>query len=300
MKKETNKNKRNKAIMKTLKSIHGFKAKMNIEEQRLSQEALGLLFSPVKGVIYETFEINGMSVEWIHKSKTNNSKHIILYFHGGAYITGNLGYARILGAKLACGTDIDVLAIDYRLAPENPYPAQLQDALKAWNYLLRKGYDGKNIALVGESAGGNLVLSLTNYLKLYNRELPAAIVCMSPWTDLLSTGKSIESKKNVDPMLTKEFLNEATKTYAGNNDLANPLISPLYGDFKGFPSTLIQVGSNEILLSDSLMLKERMSKEDVDCYIEVWRGMWHVFQMFPIKKANRAMQNISIFLTSHL
>ncbi len=290
---------RNKNIMKTLKTIHGFKEKMDIEKQRKGQETLGLLFSPVKGVIYETFKINDMYVEWIHKTKTNDTKHIILYFHGGAYLTGNLGYARILGAKLACNTDIDVLAIDYRLAPENPYPCQLEDAIKAWDYLLAKGYKSKNIAVIGESAGGNLVLSLANYLKMYNRQLPSSLICMSPWTDLLSTGKSIKTKKDLDPMLTKEFLIEATKAYAGDNNLNNPLISPLYGDFENFPSTLIQVGSNEILLSDSVMLKQRMREKNVDCYIEIWQGMWHVFQMFPMKKANLAMKNVSIFLNTH-
>jgi len=290
---------RNKNIMKTLKTIHGFKEKMDIEKQRKGQETLGLLFSPVKGIIYETFKINDMYVEWIHKTKTNDTKHIILYFHGGAYLTGNLGYARILGAKLACTTDIDVLAIDYRLAPENPYPCQLEDAIKAWDYLLTKGYKSKNIAVIGESAGGNLVLSLANYLKMYNRQLPSSLICMSPWTDLLSTGKSIKTKKDLDPMLTKEFLIEATKAYAGDNNLNNPLISPLYGDFENFPSTLIQVGSNEILLSDSIMLKQRMREKNVDCYIEVWQGMWHVFQMFPMKKANLAMKNVSIFLNTH-
>lgn len=289
----------NRAIMKALKSIHGFKEKMDIQNQRRSQEALGMLFSPAKGMSYEAFKIENMNSEWIHKNGTNDMEHVILYFHGGAYLTGNLNYARILGAKLAQITDIDVMSIDYRLAPENPYPAQLEDAVKSWNYLLDKGYRAKNIALVGESAGGNLVLSLANYLKIHGKRMPSSIVCMSPWTDLLATGKSIEIKQELDPMLTKEFLDEATKAYCSNGDLSNPLISPLYGDFKDFPPTFIQVGKNEILLSDSLNLKKRLEQVDVECYIEIWNGMWHVFQMFPMKKATRAMQNIAIFLTAH-
>lgn len=291
---------RNKSIMKALKSIHGFRDKMDIQKQRRSQETLGLLFSPMKGIVYETFKIDDMPVEWLHKDKSNDNKHIILYFHGGAYLTGNLVYARILGAKLAACTEIDVLTIDYRLAPENPFPAALEDATRAWNYLINKGYKSDNIAIVGESAGGNLVLSLANYLKQNNEPLPAALVCMSPWIDFLDTGKSRITKKEFDPMLTDEFLNEAKKAYACNNDLADPLISPIYGNFKGFPPTFIQVGTNEILLSDSITLKNRLTKSNVDCYIEIWSGMWHVFQMFPIRKANRAIQNTSIFLISKL
>lgn len=290
--------KRNQSIMKALKSVHGFKEKMDIENQRRSQEALGLLFSPVKGITYETFKIDELAVEWIHKNKTNDENHIILYFHGGAYLTGNLTYARILGAKLASTVEVDVLAIDYRLAPEHPFPSALEDALKAWEFLISKGYKAKNISLVGESAGGNLVLSLANYLHSKNLKLPNSLVCMSPWTDLLATGKSHKLKKDLDPMITAEFLKEATKVYTCDNDLSNPLISPLYGDFDGFPPTFIQVGSNEVLLSDSTMLYQKLKSQEVECYIEIWKGMWHVFQMFPMKKANRAMQNISIFLIS--
>lgn len=288
--------KRNKTVMKTLKSIHSFRDKMDIEKQRRSQETLGILFSPTKGLSYENFKIEDVPVEWIHKTKAKDTKHIILYFHGGAYITGNLTYARILGSKLASVTDVDVLAVEYRLAPENPYPAALEDAVKAWDYLISKGYNSNNIAIVGESAGGNLVLSLTHFLKSNKKSLPTALVCMSPWADLLSKGKSYKTKEDIDPILTKEFLEEAASVYA--NDLLNPLVSPLYSDFKDFPSTFIQVGSNEILLSDSIIIKDKLKTSGVDCQIEIWQGMWHVFQMFPMKKSMRAMQNVGIFLTS--
>lgn len=288
--------KANKTVIKTLKSLHSFRNKMNIEKRRRNQETLGVLFGSTKGISYETFKIEGLPVEWIHKIKANDTKHIILYFHGGAYTTGNLTYARILGTKLASVTDVDVLTVEYRLAPENPYPAALEDAIKAWDYLINKGYDNNNIAVVGESAGGNLVLSLIQFLKSNKKSLPTALVCMSPWADLMSKGKSYEIKKDIDPILTKEFLEESASLYA--KDLLNPLVSPLYSDFKEFPSTFIQVGSNEILLSDSIIIKDKLKAAGVDCYIEVWQGMWHVFQMFPMKKSMRAMQNVGIFLTS--
>lgn len=289
---------KNEAFMKALKSIHSIKDKLDLEKQRQGQEALGILFSPNKGISYKAVEIDGMSAEIVHKVKTYDTKHIILYFHGGAYITGNLNYARIISAKLAFVTGIDVLAIEYRLAPENPYPSQLEDAVKAWNYLIDNGYSSNNISIAGESAGGNLVLSLMHYFKIHEMNFPTSLVCMSPWTDLLSKGESYETKKDIDPMITIEFLKSAVEVYALDNDLSNPLISPIYGNFKGFPPTLIQVGSNEILLSDSLRLKDKLTDVGADCHIEIWKGMWHVFQMFPMKRATRAIQNAGIFITS--
>ncbi len=287
-----------KTMMKTLKSLHNFREKMDIEKQRKSQETLGRLFSTTKEITWETLYIDNLPAQWVYKNKTNNTKNVILYFHGGAYITGNLTYARILATKLAFNTELNVLSIDYRLAPENPYPCALEDAIKAWDYLLSKGYSNENIALVGESAGGNLVLALVHYLKLNRRSLPKSIVCMSPWIDLTHTGKSHETKKNIDPMLTTKFLSDSAKMYVDENDLTSLLVSPIYGDFSNFPKTFIQVGSNEILLSDSLTMKNKLIAEHCDCTLEVWKGMWHVFQMFPLKKSNKAIKNISIFLTA--
>jgi acetyl esterase/lipase len=291
--------KKSEAVIKTLKSIHSIKDNMDIDKQRHAQETLGNLFTKVRGIDYESLKIGDMNAEWIKKARGYDHTKVILYCHGGAYLTGNIAYSRILGTKLAKACGFPVLTIEYRLAPENPYPAALEDAKLAWDYLIECGYSADHIVLAGESAGGNLILSLAHYLKLKNEALPTALVCMSPWTNLNTTSESYETKKDVDPILTYEFLKSATNDYARDNDLSNPLISPLYGDFDGFPPTFIQVGSNEILLDDSIHLRDRLLSCNVECYLEVWEGMWHVFQMLPMKKATRALQNISIFLTSN-
>lgn len=289
---------KNEAVIKALKSIHSLKDNMDIQKQRAAQETLGNLFSKARGVQYNSFNIGAMSAEWIKKSKGLDHTNVILYCHGGAYLTGNIIYARILGTKLAKACGYSVLTIDYRLAPENPYPAALEDAKKAWDYLITCGYSAENIILAGESAGGNLILSLTHYLKQKKSALPMALVCMSPWTNLNLEGESYQTKKGVDPILTYDFLKSARSYYAVDSDISDCLISPLYGNFEGFPKTFIQVGSNEVLLDDSIGLRDKLLRSNVECRLEVWEGMWHVFQMFPIKKSTRALQNISIFLTS--
>lgn len=286
----------NRAVMKAIKSIHSLKDKADLEKQRKSQEVLGLLLSPSKKISYELFEIDDLKCEWISDTKKRSSDCVILYFHGGGYVSGNLAYGRILGAKLCSSCEIDVLSVEYRLAPEFKYPAQLEDAIKAWNYLLEKGYSAKNIMLAGESAGGNLALSLAVYLNQNLMSMPKSIVCMSPWADLTSQGKSYKTNKSIDPILTYEFLTSSANDLT-DEDFKNPLISPIFADFTGFPPTLIQTGTNEILLSDSLILNKKMKEADVDVRLEVWHGMWHVFQMFPIPAANRAIQNIALFLT---
>ena len=176
-------------------------------------------------------------------------------------MTGSIKYARTLTAKLAMSTSMDVLAFDYRLAPEHPYPAAIEDAVKAWDYLMLLGYGARDIIIGGDSAGGNLALALTLKLKESGRILPRGIFLMSPWTDLELTGKSHETRADIDPVLDAEYLQKAIDAYAPSEKLDNPYISPLYGDFTGFPPVNIQVGDNEILLNDATMLQKKMAKE---------------------------------------
>ena len=205
-------------------------------------------------------------------------------------------YARSITTKLASSTSIDVLSFDYRLAPENPYPAALEDAMKAWEYLLLLGYGGREIIVAGDSAGGNLALVLTHKLKQENRILPKSLILISPWTDLLSTGKSHNTRVDLDPILNEAYLNAMIKNYADGEDIKNPLISPLYGDFRGFPPTYIQVGDYEILLNDSTLLDKKMLKDDVLVRIDIFKEMWHVFQMSPFKTAYDSIDRIAYFI----
>ncbi|MGN0168868.1 MAG: alpha/beta hydrolase, partial [Acetatifactor sp.] len=212
------------------------------------------------------------------------------------YSTGSSLYARTLTSKLAASTSMDVLCFDYRLAPEHPYPAATEDAMKVWNYLMLLGYGARDIILTGDSAGGNLALALTLKLKEEGRLLPRGLVLMSPWTDLTSSGESFTAKAEVDPVLNSEYINRMIEAYAGGRELKNPLISPLFGNFKGFPPTYIQVGENEILLSDSLRLHQAFVDANVSVKLDTYKGMWHVFQMSPVKAAREAMDMNAEFI----
>ena len=198
--------------------------------------------------------------------------------------------------KLSSTTSMDVLSFDYRLAPEHPYPSATEDAMAVWDYLMHLGYGARDVIVAGDSAGGNLALSLVLKLKEQKRILPRGLILFSPWTDLTGSGKSYETKVDVDPILNREYLDNAIAAYASGQDLKNPLISPLFGNFTGFPPTYIQVGSNELLLSDSLLLKKNLEKYHVPVRLEEYKGMWHVFQMSPFKTAYDAMDQVAEFI----
>ena len=188
-----------------------------------------------------------------------------------------------------------MLAYDYRLAPEHPFPAALEDAAAAFDYLLAEGYGEKDIVLCGDSAGGGLTLALVMKLRESGRPLPAAVCVISPWADLTESGDSHYAKAQADPLISSEELREAATLYAGTEDLRNPFLSPLFGDFSGFPPTLIQVGGDEVLLDDSRRLAERMQAQGVEVHITLYEGLWHVFHMFDIPEAHEAVGKIALF-----
>jgi len=186
---------------------------------------------------------------------------------------------------------MDVLSFNYRLAPEHPAPAALEDTLNVWNHLMHLGYNAKNITVCGDSAGGNLALALGLKLKEEEQPLPRSFVLFSPWTDLTLTSSSNTKNAKPDPILTMEYLKSARKAYDPKGIFEetvykNPYVSPLFGDYKDFSPVYIQVGSNEILLDDSTNLYEKLSKQHVPVKIDIYEGMWHVFQMCNMKIAN--------------
>ena len=245
---------------------------------------------------WEPFDLAGMPAAWMRMQRPHRRKRAVLYCHGGGYTSGNLGYSKVLASKLTKATGYDVLTFEYRLAPEHPYPAAVEDGQRAWDYLMQLGYGARDVVLAGDSAGGNLALVLCHRLKAAGRMLPAALILMSPWTDMTASGPSYAERKEIDPMLTLEYIHSVRAVYAGNQDLCSPSLSPLFGDFAGFPPTLIQVGTHEILYSDAEQLRNAMLSAGAECRLEVWEDMWHVFQMFPIKKAAAAMEQITRFL----
>lgn len=282
-------------LLKTIKRMHSIIENQDVEKQRESQENLGDLLRK-RELNYENFEIDGIKAEWVSVDRSHMKKYVILYCHGGGYMTGSYRYARSITNKLATSTSMDVLSFDYRLAPEHPYPAAIEDALKVWDYLMYQGYGARDIIIAGDSAGGNLALTLTLALKEQGRLLPRGLLLFSPWTDMTHSGKSYQTKASVDPILSLDYIEEAIHAYADGEDLEDPMISPVFADFTGFPQTFIQVGTNEILLSDSLKLDKQMLKHRVPVRIEQYKGMWHVFQMAPFKTAYEAMDEAAEFI----
>ena len=306
-------------LMKAIKSIHSVSSSgdslllEDIKKQRAGQDVYARISTPVVGVDTSEFSVRGIPCEWITPSYKHDADRIILYCHGGGYTCGSLKYARIVGSRLSLHTGFRVVSFEYALAPEHPYPAALEDATVIWNYLMSLGIGAKNVVVVGDSAGGNLALELLLRIKNQGRILPKGLVLMSPWTDMTLSGETYETCKDADPMLTKEYIKHARYSYVGLNDkyneeidnykiedtdfnYADPKYSPLFGDLDGFPPTLIQVGSNEILKDDSRRLYDKLLSEGVMATLEEYEDAWHVFQMTPGKKTNLAMDSIEKFL----
>ncbi len=224
---------------------------------------------------------------------------VVLQLHGGGYIAAvRNAYYVFAGLYNEVGNGCSVLTPDYRVAPEDPYPAALQDALASYQWLLDNGYSGEQIVLAGDSAGGGLAMTLCMYLRDHEMPLPCGIVAMSPWTDLTASGESYETNYERDPLFgnTREsmiYLDD----YAGTHDKSEPYLSPLFGDFYDFPPMLIQVGSLEMLLSDSVSVAEKARGQGVKVRLSVYEGMFHVFQMayLNIPESKKAWAEVGKF-----
>jgi acetyl esterase/lipase len=231
-----------------------------------------------------------------------NESTVILHMHGGAYVSGGLLQARVLASHIAAATCLNVMTFAYRLAPEYAYPAQLNDAMAVYNYLISQGYTPDNIALTGESAGGNLALALALKLKAEGRPMPACIALLSPWGDVELTGDSYRDLAGVDPTLDIVTIREAALGFVGGDRslMKDPLVSPIHADFHGFPPVQIHAGTKELLLSDAEMLAAAMRRDDVPVTLMCWEGMCHVFQVFGFPESRLSMKSIGQFLNEHL
>lgn len=246
--------------------------------------------------------IRGTDAYWFEPRNARPHK-VILYLHGGGYIFCSARDThRDLIVRLAKAAECKVLAIDYRLAPEHPFPAALDDAVSAYRWLAEIGYAPRNIAVAGDSAGGGLSFSLMLRLRELGIELPAALVAISPWTDLAITGASIVENARRDPLIPAEGLAQGAAYYVGTDDPKNPLISPLYGDVAHLPPALIQVGSEEVLLDDARRMAAKLKQAGVPIVMEEWHKMphvWHSFATF-LPEARAAIDHIGLFLRGHM
>jgi epsilon-lactone hydrolase len=261
----------------------------------------GLLGRIPKAVKAEKIEIAGIQAEWIIPLKSND-KQIILYLHGGGYVTGSIETYRMLCGLLASHTGAKVLVLEYRLAPENPFPAALDDSLMVYRWLLEQGYSPSNIIIAGDSAGGGLSMATVLALTDKNQPLPAAVVCLSPWADLLLKNETHVTKAKAEAMLTTGVLREWALSYTSESNFSNPLVSPVYADFHGFPPLLIQVGTDEILLGDSILLAEKAKADGVQVELKVWEGMWHVWHLLGdlVPESKLAFEEIRQFVHAQL
>lgn len=255
------------------------------------------------GVSYEQGTVGGVPGVWCHPQNPHPGV-AILYLHGGAYMRGSAHAYRHLAGQVVARTSASTFVVDYRLAPEHPFPAALDDAKGAYRGLVEQGT--QKVALVGDSAGGGLALVLLSVAQsdalARGGVAPSAAVVMSPWTDLALTGLSLQNQADDDPLLTREVLSMAGASYLQGHDPHDPLVSPLYGSFTGLPPIQIHVGTSEVLLDDTRRYAKRAHTEGVDVMAHVWEGMTHVFpaNVGTLNAAEAALGMIAAFLKSKL
>jgi acetyl esterase/lipase len=258
---------------------------------------------PIAGDIrLEEAHIDGFPAEWSIAPGSDASR-VLLYFHGGGYCSGSILSHRRLVTEAGRAAGTHTLAIEYRLAPEHPFPAALDDALSAWNFLRKQGIAAEHIAVGGDSAGGGLTVALINRLRDAREPTPGCAWLISPWTDLTLSGLTLDTKDAVDPIIHKAYLAELVDAYLpADMDRRYPLVSPLYGDLTGFPPTLIQVGACETLLADSTRFAAAAGAANVAVTLQIWPDMIHAWPMWNahLEPGRRALSNAGEFIRRHL
>jgi acetyl esterase/lipase len=245
--------------------------------------------------------VGDFPAEWLRPTSMGEDR-AILYLHGGAYTVGSCNTHRALASRLAIAGKAPALLPEYRLAPEHPFPAALQDCVAAYGWLIEYGIPPEKIVVVGDSAGGGLAVAMAVSLRHNDVPLPAAIVCMSPWADLGLTGESLRTRANVDPICSLEESRFHASQYVGNADPRAALISPIYADLHGLPPMLIHVGDREILLSDATRLAERAREDGVTGELKIWDGMWHVWHLLAayVPEGQQAVDEIGAFISTQI
>ena len=248
-------------------------------------------------VICEKVKAGGVDAEWI-AAPGANADRVILYLHGGGYVIGSINTHRAMVSRIARASNARALAIDYRLAPEHPFPAAVEDATAAYRWLLAQGYKPGKIVIAGDSAGGGLTIVLLLAIRDAGLPMPAGAVPISPWTDLEGTGESVHTRAARDVMVNMENLTSSAKQYYGTHDPKDPLVSPVHGNFRGLPPMLIQVGDAEILLDDATRVAKSAKAAGVDVELEVWDEMPHVWHVFAklLPEGQQAIDKIGKFV----
>lgn len=272
-------------------------------QRRTSMEAMTARAPLPDGTTVRVIDASGVPGEWIEAAgSTVSAGPVTLYLHGGGYTIGSCATHRALAANLSVATGGPVVTVDYRLAPEHPFPAAVEDAVAAWRWLLvQGGVDTARSAIGGDSAGGGLAAATLLALRTSGEALPAAGILLSPWVDFTLAGATHQTMAHLDPMVDATALDEGVHAYGAGADPTNPLLSPVLGDWTGLPPLLIQVGEFEVLLDDARTLAKVAGAAGVDVTLEEWPAMVHVWQSFCglIEDADRAVVRLGEFVRTH-
>lgn len=278
---------------------HGGRNDVTVEQMRRRAAAVQRLVPrPPADAQTLAVDAGGVRADCVSTPLSEGSRHV-LFLHGGGYVIGSPALYRHFTWRIASAARARVLAVDYRLAPEHPFPAALEDAVTAYSWLLASGADRQRVVVIGDSAGGGLALSLLLKLRDIGVPLPAAAVALSPWTDLALTGLSLDLNAAADPMVSTKQARLALEYYLAGADPRSPYASPLYGNPEGLPPTMIHVGSDEVLRDDAVRMADRMRVAGCQVELEIWPRMPHVWHVFApvMPEARRAIERIGAFAT---
>jgi epsilon-lactone hydrolase len=252
-------------------------------------------------ITWEPLDAAGVPAEWVTPDDCEPGRAIV-YFHGGGYATGTLESTRALSSHVARAARARVLTVDYRLAPEHPFPAAVDDGVRAYRFAMSEGHAPEAIALCGDSSGGGLALATLIALRDLGGPMPGSAICMSPWTDLTLSGTSLAVNRDADPMVSATTLALMADAYLGEVDRRSPTASPLFADLSGLPPLLLQVGSSELLLDDTTRFAERAEAAGVDVTLEIWDDVFHVWHSFAdlLPEARDAIAQIGMYADQRL
>lgn len=288
-------------IRAAIRGLRPITNNLSLESERNGIDFLGKLETRKlpSNVNIIRWDIGDIPAEWFHHESSPEDA-VAIYFHGGAYISGSLTSSRVLAVDFVQALQMNVLSFEYRLAPEHPFPAALDDAMKVYKTVLGLGVSPERITFIGDSAGGGLLCAAAIRSRDEGLPLPSSLVMISPWVNLTLSGRTYETMRDKEPLLTIAKLERAVECYTGNKDLKNPYISPVFGDFKGIPPTLIHVGTHELLLDDARTLSTNMARDGVDVTLDEWEGMWHVWHTFDVPETAVALERIADYILTRL
>lgn len=271
-----------------------------VEDFRVWYERFTGQFELPDDAVFEQVGAGGVSAEWISTPGVADDR-VVMYLHGGGYMIGSMRTHRAPLSYLSRASDARVLGLNYRLAPEHPFPAAVEDSVAAYRWLLAEGITPGRIVIGGDSCGGGLTIATLVALKYFGYPLPAGGISHSGWTDLAHTGESFETKAEDDPLLDRDMLEGMAAAYLGDRSRTTPLASPYYADLSGLPPLLVQVGTAEVLLDDSLRLADKAKAAGVDVTLEVWDDMPHVWQAFVsfLPEARQSLDSCGDFVRKH-